>query len=114
MSVGDNNINEPDEITTAIKLITAQIQAKIPNARIIILPITPRGTKSDFLWNRIQKTNAGMAKIADGKTVIFIDIAERLEGTEDGRRPGAFEYNSYRLTPEGYAVISEALSPEVR
>lgn len=111
LSVGENNVNTPVETSEGIRIILAEIRKQLPDARVLILPVTPRGREGSPIWENVEDLNAGMARLADERNLMFVDISSRLKGDEAGRLSGAFERNRFQLTPLGYWVISEAIRP---
>lgn len=75
LMIGTNNSghrSEPPESTVkGIGMIIEEIRAKMPNAKIALLSIFPRG---DAPHSQNQKINALLPALADGKTVFHFDL----------------------------------------
>ena len=115
--IGTNNTGhrqDPAEETAAgIKAIIAELQKQLPETKILLLAIFPRGAKSD---DPLRKLNASINEIiagyADGKQVCFLDInAEFLE--EDGTLPKSVMPDLLHPHEAGYATWAKAMEPSI-
>lgn len=113
---GTNNIGrEPgddakvEDVTRGIKAIIDLCRKKAPAATIVLTAIFPRNDNPAVVPT-IDRINANLAKMADGKTIRFLDVNAGLadahgtlfEGmTMDGLHP----------TLKGYEVWAEGLEP---
>ena len=78
---GDNAI--PDdriaELVAGHAAIIAEVRARQPQARILIVADFPRGRLRREAWREIAEANAAVyAKLADNETVFYIDVGERF------------------------------------
>jgi lysophospholipase L1-like esterase len=105
--MGTNNTaaNTADEIAAGDAKIVEQIRAKLPETKIILLAIFPRGPREPTIsaekteaYMKIHRAaNERLAKLDDGKTVRFLDLGPKLapgggfpskEVMPDGVHPG--------------------------
>src|SRR5437867_4899279 len=88
---GTNNVgNTPasdakvDNITKGIKALLDTLREKAPKATIIVMGILPRndGAKPTAVMASINKINDNIAKFADGKTIRYLNINDKLADKE--------------------------------
>ena len=95
-----------------VKAIVDTIRAKHPEAKVVLMPIFPRGKNSSdprFIAN--EKANAVIRTYADGKDVILLDFNSKFLGAKEESRkilcPIAF-IPTRRAT--GYGLMQLSLS----
>jgi lysophospholipase L1-like esterase len=120
--LGTNNTarNSGAEIAAADRKIIGLIREKLPEAKVLLLAIFPRGPRKnkdgsmDTTLNRrleaIRLANSELAKLDDGKMVRFLDLGPRFLGP-DGRIPEAIMPDQLHLSPAGYRIWAEAMQP---
>jgi alpha-glucuronidase len=112
---GTNNLGQsPDdwdacEIARGIKAILEVCQAKVPDARIILMAIFPRNDNRAML-PVIRKTNELIAQYADGERVRFLNINDRLADSDGNLFDGVMT-DGLHPTPRGYQIWADALRP---
>ncbi|HBO46301.1 MAG TPA: GDSL family lipase [Planctomycetaceae bacterium] len=113
--IGTNNsgANTPREIADGVAAIVAKLRAKLPETTVLVLSIFPRGADDrDTRRPVIAKTNSLLAKLADGKKVLYEDIGEVfLE--PDGTISREIMPDLLHLSPAGYQRWAEAIEPTV-
>lgn len=117
--IGTNNLagtvnareNTPAEIAEAIGVIADRVQAKCPQARVILMAVFPRGEKPDNPYRaKIAAINEGLVKkkIGERPRVTVVDLTSKFTNADgtiskevmpDFLHPGA----------KGYAIWAEAL-----
>lgn len=115
LMIGTNNTHgfPPEEIAAGIRAIVRKLRKDLPQTRVLVLAIFPRGEKpEDKLRQAVAKTNELAAKIDDGKMVRWLDIGQRfLE--KDGTLSKEIMPDFLHLTPKGYRIWAEAIEPAV-
>ncbi|HEY4088643.1 MAG TPA: GDSL-type esterase/lipase family protein [Bryobacteraceae bacterium] len=117
---GTNNVGShiPPDIDAAADSVIRGLQAvvnvmreKAPNTVIILTAIFPRNDNMAVL-PEIAKINAGLAKMADGKTIRYLDINNKLADA-DGKLYEGMLNDRDKLHPQlkGYQVWADALKP---
>lgn len=109
---GTNNLPDPDspeQISEGIKTITQECQKRAPTAKIILTGILPRNDQMTLL-PKIEATNSLLKRIADGKKIIYLDIARGL-ADEEGKLYEGMTIDGLHLSVRGYQVWAEALKP---
>jgi lysophospholipase L1-like esterase len=114
VQIGTNNAGSeqpPQEIADGVKAVIDKVRTKLPEAKILLMGLFPRSDKK-IPQQLVPKTNVLLAKLADGKTVFYMDIGEKLlnpDGTpNDNVRP-----DKLHLTAKGYETWAEAIEPIV-
>lgn len=112
------------EIAAADTKIVQMIQAKIPETKVLLLAIFPRGVPKEkdgtFTEAKIAETkrrvdanneaNAILAKLDDGKTVRYLDIGASFLG-QDGKIPFALMPDQLHPNAAGYQLWADAMKP---
>jgi beta-glucosidase len=114
--IGTNNSNRDDntaeEIADGIKAIVAKLRAKLPETKILLLAIFPRGPMPNPQREKISKTNELASQVADGKMVHYLDIGPKFL-TADGVLEKEVMPDFLHLSPKGYEIWAEAIEPSV-
>lgn len=98
LCIGTNNLgtNTPDEIAEGAALVLAEIRARLPAAKVLLLAIPPR---TDGAMERfVRPANEALLRLADGAAVAWLDPGPL--GTEDG----------LHFSAEGYERLAAALA----
>lgn len=116
LMIGTNN---PDrnaaDVAAGIKTILALIRTKHPEAKIVLMPIFPRGASArDDRRVRNEAVNKIIKEYADGTDVLWLDFNDRFVDASGQLRPGLMTKDNLHLEDAGYAVWREALTPVVR
>ena len=98
-----------EDISRGIKAILDTMRAKAPQATIILTAIFPRNDNMAVMPT-INQINARIATFADGKTIRFLNINDRLADPSGRLLDGMM---ADRLHPSvlGYQVWADALKP---
>jgi cephalosporin-C deacetylase-like acetyl esterase/lysophospholipase L1-like esterase len=100
------------DISNGIKAIVAACREKAPNATILVTGITPRNDNIAVMPT-IEAINANIAKFADGKTVRYIGINDKLADRNGKLYPGMNNPDLLHLAPQGYQIWADALKPHL-
>jgi lysophospholipase L1-like esterase len=116
---GTNNVgNAPasdskvGDIARGIKALLDAIRDKAPKATIIVMGILPRndGPRPSAVMTSINRINGNIARLADGKTVRFLNINDKLADKE-GKLFDGMTVDRLHLSLKGYQVWADALKP---
>jgi len=121
LMLGTNNSSSQTgkEIAAANSRVVELIRAKIPEAKVLLLAIFPRGPRkgSDGRLDDgvarmkvIHEANLELAKLDDGKQIRFLDIGAKFLGS-DGKIPEALMPDQLHPNAAGYAVWADAMRP---
>lgn len=124
LMLGTNNSLDynAEEIAAANRKIVAMIRARLPDTRILVLGILPRGPRDmnggpvtpalvDEAAKRmatISAVNRDLATLDDGKTVRFLDMSGAFLG-QDGRIPRAIMPDQLHPVAAGYQLWADAM-----
>jgi lysophospholipase L1-like esterase len=111
VQVGGSNLaaHSADEIVDGVTAVVKELGQEKPAAKVLLLGLLPRGSKSnDKFRDKIKEVNKGLAALADGKKVRYLDAGDKFVDKEgdlvdelmpDGLHPSA----------GGYAAWAEAI-----
>ncbi len=116
---GTNNVgNFPaseakvSDISKGLKALLDTMREKAPKATIIAVGILPRNDAANptAVMASINKINDNIAKFADGKTIRYLNINDKLAG-KDGKLLPGMSADRLHLSLRGYQVWADALKP---
>lgn len=114
--IGTNNLfdknTEPADAAAGVKAIIELIQAKQPQAGILLLGIFPRGEKPNPGRDKIAATNKLISKYQGG-AVHYMDIGAKFLGPDDTISKEVM-HDSLHLAPKGYDIWAEAIADKVK
>ncbi|MGE3316124.1 MAG: platelet-activating factor acetylhydrolase IB subunit [Planctomycetaceae bacterium] len=116
LMIGTNNsgANSPEEIADGIKAIVNKLHEKLPETKVLILAIFPRGgDKTDAKRIVNQKTNEIIKKLDNGSTVRYLDIGPKFLN-DDETLSKEIMPDLLHLSPKGYAIWAESIEPTVK
>jgi lysophospholipase L1-like esterase len=113
---GTNNVGQTPpsderiaEITGGIKDLVALCREKAPSATIVLTGIFPRNDSMGVL-PAINRINANIARFADGKTIRYLNINDKL-ADRNGVLFEGMTVDKLHPTLKGYEVWAQALLP---
>ncbi|AQQ71825.1 GDSL-like Lipase/Acylhydrolase [Limihaloglobus sulfuriphilus] len=115
--IGTNNSNWQDntaqEIADGIVAICKKLRADLPQTKILILAIFPRGEGPSAQREKNQLASEMASKIADGKWIYYLDINDEFldenEILSKDIMPDLLHPNE-----NGYKIWAEAIEPTVK
>jgi lysophospholipase L1-like esterase len=123
LMIGTNNVgNTPPEDADAlaedvgqgVQAIVDQLRAKAPEAKLVLMGITPRNDSTaggaTALMPTIDKINARIEKFADGESIVYLNINNKLADGEGKLFDGLTE-DGLHLSMAGYQMWADALKP---
>ena len=98
-------------ITKGLAAVIRLMQSKAPNAVIILTAIFPRNDNMAVM-PEIDSINTGLAKIADGRRVRWLNLNDKLAGPDGKLFDGVLsERDKLHPTLRGYQLWADALKP---
>jgi (4-O-methyl)-D-glucuronate---lignin esterase len=101
------------EITRGLAGIVYTCRQKAPNATIVLTGIFPRNDNMAVL-PEIAEINANLSKLADGQTVRYINVNEKLADRDGRLLDGMMTADKLHPALPGYQVWADALKPIFR
>ena len=98
------------DITQGIEAIVRVIRNKAPDATIIVTGIFPRND-TIAVMPTIEKINSNLAKLADGRSIRFLNINPTLADLHGKLFDGMMNPDKLHPTVKGYQVWADALKP---
>jgi len=116
--IGTNNAGhrqeKPEDTAAGIKAIVQDLRKRLPDMKILLLAIFPRGEKpADPLRQLNVATNQIIQSLADDQHVFFLDINDQFL-TDDGTLPADIMPDYLHPNPKGYELWAAAMEPQIR
>jgi lysophospholipase L1-like esterase len=97
------------DIVAGIRKLVAACREQAPRAKIILTAIFPRNDALEVL-PEIRRINEQLATLADGESVVFLDVNHRLADA-DGVLFEGMTIDKLHLSVQGYQVWADGLRP---
>ncbi len=120
IDAGTNNVGQRPggdekvaDITRGIRALVDLCRAKAPNATIILTGIFPRNdnrANPTAVFAEITRINENIARMADGKTIRYVDINDKM-ADKDGKQFDGLFMDALHPTAKGYQIWADALKP---
>ncbi len=119
---GTNNIGQVPasdarvaDVVKGIKALLDTLRKKAPRATIIVMGILPRNDSRRFpaVMASIARINEKIAKLADGKTIRYLNINDKL-ADRNGKLFEGMTVDRLHLSLKGYQVWADALKPVLK
>jgi lysophospholipase L1-like esterase len=112
--IGTNNSNKDDnteaDILEGVTAVINGIKQRLPQTKLIVLGIFPRGATFSTQRGKILQVNQALAKLADGKSVYYVDFGSQLIES-DGSISRTTMRDFLHLTERGYQIWADATEP---
>jgi len=118
LMIGTNHAHDPrkgftpdkaEDVFTGIKAIVAELRTRLPESKLIVFSVFPRGPESTQA--RVTALNALLPQLADGKHVIHMDINQDFLGEDGIFNPELYRRDQLHLDVKGYEAWAKALLP---
>jgi lysophospholipase L1-like esterase len=117
LMIGTNNSNRDDnteaDILEGVQAIVTQLRARLPDTKVIVVGIFPRGQTFSAQRGKILQVNQALAKLADGRMTHYLDIGSQLIEA-DGSIAKSVMPDYLHLSERGYEIWAQALEPKLR
>jgi lysophospholipase L1-like esterase len=97
-------------VAGGLRAVVHVMQAKAPDATIIVTGIFPRNDNVQVM-PEIDRINAELAKMANGRTIRFLNINGKLADRNGKLRDGMMNADQLHPTVQAYQVWADALKP---
>ncbi len=112
LMIGTNNSghNSADEIAAGVTAIVKDLRKRLPETKILLLGVFPRGAKPDETREKLDQVNRQIAHLDDGSNVTYLDIGKAFLNP-DGTISREIMPDYLHLTARGYRLWADAMEP---
>lgn len=112
--IGTNNSgdNSPGEIVEGVTAIVQALRAKLPETKVLLLGIFPRGEQFNDQRGRLLQINQVLHRLADNKSVYWADFGHKFVA-KDGAIPKEIMPDFLHLSPAGYQIWAESIEERI-
>jgi beta-glucosidase len=116
LMIGTNNSNRMDntaeEIAAGIQAIVGKLREKLPESKVLLLAIFPRGVEPNPQREKNAKASELASKVADGKMVFYADIGQKFLD-DKGVLTKEIMPDALHLSLKGYQIWAESIESQV-
>jgi beta-glucosidase len=110
--IGTNNSNGEDntveQIADGVTAIVRNLRAKLPEMKVLLVAIFPRGENPNPQRGKILQVNQILQKLADGRNIVWVDFGHTYV-TGEGLIPRDLMPDYLHLSPRAYGMWAEAI-----
>jgi beta-glucosidase len=112
LMIGTNNIhtNTPEEIAAGVRKILDVLRSRLPESKVLLLGVFPRGQKPAPVRDRIADVNRRIARFDDANRIQYLDIGPAFLGP-DGTISRAVMPDFLHFSEHGYQLWADAMEP---
>ena len=103
--MGSNTI---EDIAHGVHAILQQLAVKMPVTKVILLGVLPR---NEPLGTKAKQLNVLLKKLADEKTVYWLDMWSAFETPEGKQKTELYVADHLHLNAAGYEVWAHTMEP---
>jgi len=107
---GKTRRNSTPEVIAGIQAVVRDVRAKLPDSRILLLAMFPRGTLNNPQRAQVALVNTVIAKLGDEPNVTFLDIGSKFLES-DGTLPRSVMPDQLHPNERGFRIWAEAMEP---
>ena len=113
--IGTNNIGhfkdeKPEWAADGVKKILDTVHDKLPQSRVLLLGVFPRGAKDSDVRKKVEAINRIICKFADGAKTEYLDIGAKFLDA-DGQIPKDIMPDGLHPNAHGYDIWYDAMWP---
>ena len=117
LMIGTNNSNKDDnseaDILEGVQAIVKQIRTRLPETKLIVLGIFPRGKTFSTQRGKILQVNQALEKLADNKMIFYIDFGSQMIES-DGSISTEMMRDALHPGEKGYEIWAAAIEPKLK
>jgi lysophospholipase L1-like esterase len=115
--IGTNNAGNEDngkprnttpEIIEGVTAIVKELRTRLPDGKVLLIGIFPRGQKDDPVREQVREVNLQLARLDDGKMVKFLDVGPKLLES-DGTLSRDIMPDLLHPNEKGYQIWADAM-----
>jgi lysophospholipase L1-like esterase len=109
LMIGTNNSNhfEPQETLAGIQKIISELRFRIPQSKILLHSILPRGDQN--LDKKNLSVNYSLPELADNKNVFFLNLYDKFLNSDGSQNTKLYYKDGVHLSDQGYFVWANAM-----
>jgi len=111
--IGTNNRTRPDQTVEGVKVIVDYLKKTQPQMKILLLAIFPREGPHSYRRQENDKVNKIIAACADGKQVVFLDLAKHFVD-KNGGLSKAIMPDGLHPSTKGFGIWAKAMEPTLK
>lgn len=105
--------NTTEEAIEGVKAVVSGLRTRLPESKILLLGIFPRGDKNDPIRAQVKQINEALAPLGDGKMVRFLDIGSKFLDADGTLLPGVMP-DKLHPSEKGYEIWAEAIKQPLK
>ena len=116
LMIGTNNsgTNNSEQIAAGVKAIVEKLRTKLPETKVLVLGIFPRGANKDDAKRKVNEgANEIIKGLADDKLVFYLDIGPNFL-QDDGTLSKEVMPDLLHLNEKSYTTWAESIEPKVK
>jgi lysophospholipase L1-like esterase len=112
LMIGTNNMSDPAEaIVQGDAKIVSEIHRRLPDTKLLLLGIFPRGAKpDDAVRAKVKGINAELSKLDDGDKTRYLDIGDKFLDAS-GEITKEIMPDALHPSHQGYQIWADAMQP---
>jgi lysophospholipase L1-like esterase len=112
LMIGTNNArdNTSVEISAGIKAIVEELRKRLPDSKILLLGVFPRGQKPNGLREKLDDVNDQISRLGNGKSVFYLNIGRAFLNPDETISLDVMP-DYVHLTAKGYRLWADAMEP---
>ena len=115
--IGTNNSNKDDnteaDILEGVQAIVKQIRERLPDTKIILCSIFPRGKTFSTQRGKILQVNQALEKLDDGKMIFYLDFGSKMIESDGSIATGMMR-DALHPGEAGYEIWAAAIEPKLK
>lgn len=114
LMIGTNNLNDntEKEIAKGIEAVVKKLRKKVPQSKILLLGIFPRGEKPENPYRqKIKDINENISRLNDDIHVFYRDIGKVFLHPDGTANKTLMSDDYLHLRPAGYEAWAKAIAP---
>lgn len=114
--IGTNNLSnpkeQPEDIAAGVHAIVERLHAKLPDAKLVLMAIFPRGEKANAQRETITKANTLIKAQNTGAKISVVDLGPKFIN-DQGEIPKDLMPDFLHLSEAGYRVWAEGIKDKI-
>ena len=116
VEIGTNNqsVDSPAEISQGVAAIVARLRQDLPDTKILLLGIFPRGQAPvDVFRENAAQTNQATSRLADNQNVFYLDVSATFLQPDGALNTALFLPDLLHPNAQGYQAWAAAMESKV-